>query len=50
MAGAEGIEPPMAVLETDVIPFNYAPILTILYIFGFQSSKWFKNGLIKLNL
>ncbi len=25
-AGAEGIEPSLAVLETDVIPFHYAPI------------------------
>ena len=25
LAGAEGIEPSMAVLETAVIPFNYAP-------------------------
>jgi hypothetical protein len=26
MAGAEGIEPSTMVLETTVIPFNYAPI------------------------
>ena len=26
LAGAEGIEPPTAVLETAVIPFNYAPM------------------------
>ncbi len=25
MAGVEGIEPPIAVLETVVIPFNYTP-------------------------
>ncbi|KKR90198.1 MAG: hypothetical protein UU39_C0017G0002 [Candidatus Woesebacteria bacterium GW2011_GWD1_41_12] len=25
MAGAEGIEPPLTVLETAVLPFNYAP-------------------------
>ena len=24
-AGAEGIEPPLTVLETAVLPFNYAP-------------------------
>jgi hypothetical protein len=28
-AGAEGIEPPLTVLETAVLPFNYAPILKI---------------------
>lgn len=27
LAGAEGIEPSTSVLETDVIPLNYAPIL-----------------------
>ena len=27
MAGAEGIEPSSTVLETAVIPFNYAPVL-----------------------
>ena len=27
MAGAEGIEPSLAVLETDVIPFHYAPLI-----------------------
>ena len=26
LAGAEGIEPPTTVLETAIIPFNYAPI------------------------
>ena len=30
MAGAEGIEPSSAVLETDILPLNYAP-LNILY-------------------
>ena len=30
LAGAEGIEPSSAVLETDILPLNYAPILTIL--------------------
>ena len=25
MAGAEGIEPSSAVLETDILPLNYAP-------------------------
>ena len=31
MAGAEGIEPSSAVLETDILPLNYAPILTVNY-------------------
>ena len=26
LAGAEGIEPSSAVLETDILPLNYAPI------------------------
>ncbi len=26
MAGAEGIEPSSAVLETDVLPLNHAPL------------------------
>lgn len=26
MAGAEGIEPSSAVLETDILPLNYAPV------------------------
>ena len=30
-AGPEGIEPPIAVLETAVIPFNYGPIKTLLF-------------------
>ena len=29
VAGAEGIEPSSAVLETDILPLNYAPILTV---------------------
>lgn len=28
-AGAEGIEPPSKVLETPILPLNYAPYLTI---------------------
>lgn len=31
MAGAAGVEPTIMVLETMVIPFNYAPILVQLY-------------------
>lgn len=31
-AGAEGIEPPLTVLETAVLPFNYAPIANVLYL------------------
>ena len=31
VAGAEGIEPSSAVLETDILPLNYAP-LNILYL------------------
>ena len=26
LAGAEGIEPSSAVLETDILPLNYAPV------------------------
>ena len=29
MAGAEGIEPSSAVLETDILPLNYAPRLSV---------------------
>lgn len=31
MAGAEGIEPSSAVLETDILPLNYAPEMTIFF-------------------
>ena len=33
MAGAEGIEPSSAVLETDILPLNYAPKYLILPVF-----------------
>ena len=30
LAGAEGVEPSLMVLETTVKPFNYAPILNLV--------------------
>jgi hypothetical protein len=30
-AGPEGIEPPIEVLETSVMPFNYGPKICILF-------------------
>ena len=35
MAGAEGVEPSLTVLETAVKPFNYAPVYTVW--------KWWAN-------
>ena len=31
LAGVVGIEPTTAVLETDIIPFNYTPMSVLLY-------------------
>ena len=31
LAGEEGIEPSLSVLETDVLPLNYSPINKILF-------------------
>ena len=36
MAGAEGVEPSLTVLETAVKPFNYAPIYYCLEMVGQQ--------------
>ena len=50
-AGAEGVEPSSAVLETDVKPFNYAPIYglhdqqTLLYII-----KWRNVNTLNVNI
>ena len=30
MAGPEGIEPSLSVLETDVLPLNYGPVFGVL--------------------
>ncbi len=53
-AGAEGIEPALAVLETAVLPFNDAPfhILTSLRIVGrkkFRKTNVLKNSLLTCN-
>lgn len=39
VAGLEGIEPPIEVLETSVMPFNYSPISFIIDYFGFLDNK-----------
>ena len=36
LAGAEGIEPSSAVLETDILPLNYAPIFKMVEGDGFE--------------
>ena len=37
LAGAEGIEPSSAVLETDILPLNYAPKTTLTHLFFVSS-------------
>gem|GEM_PF-4396116 len=32
VAGPEGIEPPTKVLETSIMPFNYGPKFSLLYM------------------
>lgn len=51
-AGLEGIEPPIAVLETAVMPFNYSPtsliISKIVLVIDFLNSDGWSHSIFKI--